>query len=910
MNSASNIQATIGENVSGQIAIGSHILQVGDVNGSIVNISIPGDLPACSRRPLPVDWRPLPFPSLLDREEEFESVKSAFQASVPISIYGEEGIGKTSFLRQLTHLSIVNEFADGVVYLDASGLGLDDLLQCLFEAFHESQLSFKPTRIEILNALRGLKALIVLDDLDIQRDRVFSLLNAAPDCIFVLSAVEQSLLGEGQQVLLHGLPEKDALALFERDLARSLNEEERVATKKIVTLLHGHPARILQASKFFRERSRPILEALDEWQGEASESKMVESSLNVLTEPEEKILAILAASGGTIVPLEHLVSLSNNKDAQKALQGLIALGMVQTHSPRYSLTGGLTAILANLLDLSLWEDTLITYFVNWLAQKPTQALVEESADVLITMFKMAEAKKRWSDVIQIGRSLEHMLIVGKRWQAWSDILTSILKAAKAIGDRRTEAWALHQLGSRALCLGLMDEAKQLLTQALNIRQAIRDRAGLAVTQHNLNVLFGGLPPTGGGTSGCRRCFNYGCGATGILVVMTIITFIVARSLFSSGSRHQASPLQIPTASPFELPATWTPDLKATATLQATSTFVPQASPLPTYTSTMTFLPTEIPTFTETSTLSPTPSFTSSPLPTYTSTMALIPTETSTIIPTTSQSTPSVPVVSPMGDVDCSTDYIVPVYLKWNQPDTSTTVVQYEVSLYYSNDNRFSWTPLSDQYVREMDYDISEFVSKYCGYWFAWSVHAFNSDNTPGKWSDWSYFDTIKILFDFVANAPKASWSSSAGKFDFNIRFGDQPQKVGGALYGDKDLEDYSYRKNILVVYPYPKNYGEIDGTYYVPEIIRPGDRFVSKVGYVIGCDAARFWLYYWNGDPNQPRELLAYKEDAYDGRLLDWNFNLPTKVENQIGWFILEVTTEKYSCDNSLVWLVARLERP
>ena len=45
-------------------------------------------------------------------------------------------------------------------------------------------------------------------------------------------------------------------------------------------------------------------------------------------------------------------------------------------------------------------------------------------------------------------------------------LERCLAAAKAIGDRSAEAWALHELGSRALCLGDAGTARALLSQAV------------------------------------------------------------------------------------------------------------------------------------------------------------------------------------------------------------------------------------------------------------------------------------------------------------------------------------------------------------------------------------------------------------------------------------------------------------
>jgi hypothetical protein len=53
---------------------------------------------------------------------------------------------------------------------------------------------------------------------------------------------------------------------------------------------------------------------------------------------------------------------------------------------------------------------------------------------------------------------------------------------------------LHQIGTHGLCVGDRQAAHTFLTQALQLRQAIGDQAGAAVTQHNLNLLLGPLAP--------------------------------------------------------------------------------------------------------------------------------------------------------------------------------------------------------------------------------------------------------------------------------------------------------------------------------------------------------------------------------------------------------------------------------
>ncbi len=285
-----------------------------------------------------------------------------------------------------------------------------------------------------------------------------------------------------------------------------------------------------------------ILDVLLQLQNLNPEQTLLELSLGELTESQKRDLVILAASGGAIVPLEHLVSLSQDQNTRKSLRELMNLRLVQAHSPKYSLTGNLVAALASQWDLSTWEDALIDYFTDWLEKNPAQTLVEESAEVLIHVIKKAGEKKRWQNVIRMGRKLESVLALWKRWQAWADILELILKAAKAMGDKKVEAWVLHQLGSRAICLDFVDQARELLNQATNMRQAIGDQAGFELTQHNLNVLGKPLIPSRiQQKAGCRRYCVFGGIGVGVVILlgMAAIIFVVAKTLNFFGPDNKA-----------------------------------------------------------------------------------------------------------------------------------------------------------------------------------------------------------------------------------------------------------------------------------------------------------------------------------------------------------------------------------
>src|SRR5690606_6201309 len=140
-------------------------------------------------------------------------------------------------------------------------------------------------------------------------------------------------------------------------------------------------------------------------------------------------------------------------------------------------------------DLSGWEDALIGHFSNWLQTAPQDMLVDQVASTLFHLIQRAGEKKQWKHVVTIGRRLEQLYALKKKWDGWLKILNLLRMAASALKDKLLEGWVTHQLGSRVMGLGLKSEAHELLNQALKIRKAIGDKSGIQATQHNLNMLM-------------------------------------------------------------------------------------------------------------------------------------------------------------------------------------------------------------------------------------------------------------------------------------------------------------------------------------------------------------------------------------------------------------------------------------
>ncbi|HHS98137.1 MAG TPA: tetratricopeptide repeat protein, partial [Chloroflexi bacterium] len=482
--SASRIEAHIQGAHGSQIAVGTHIYQIGSVHGGVVQIIEPEQRPRPRPRPTPVSILPASPPDLLDREQEISTAIAAFQATAPLAFHGEAGIGKTVLLEHLAYHPEAARFPDGVVHLYVGGRPWDDLLQALFEAFYEVEpgTPFKPTEMQVRQALRDKRALILLDDVGLDRGQVEALVGVAPRSLFVLASEPRLLWGRGKAILLKGLPLEDALALVERELGRPLEGPERAAAQSICTTLDGHPLHILRAVARVEEEGKSLEEIARSVQAADPVETLTAAVLSSLSEDQRRLLAVMALLDGAPLPTDHLAALSGVRNVQPALEALMHRGLVQAHSPRYSLSGGLGRYIRGKWDLTPWTERAVDHFTSWVEKgRPSPTDVADVAEAVLRTMEWAAADERWSDVLRLGRAMEEPLTLACRWGAWEQVLLRMLEAARELGDRATEAWALHQLGSRALCLGDHRTARDALTKALRLRQSLGDEAGAAAT---------------------------------------------------------------------------------------------------------------------------------------------------------------------------------------------------------------------------------------------------------------------------------------------------------------------------------------------------------------------------------------------------------------------------------------------
>ena len=474
--------------ISGQVAVGRYVVHIGQPYGALICEGPRAQRTHTRPRSKPILLGPRLIRGLFGRQAELAAVLSALDAGVPVEISGEPGIGKTAVLRYLAHHPRAASFVDGIVYLPARHRSSADLQQQIFEAFYDIDEICKPTETEIRRGLQEKRAFILLDDVHLGLNELEQVLDLAPRSAFVVVTRERRLWGEVRSLTLTGLPSADAVLLLERELERPLDITERSAALGLCAALGGHPLRIRQAAAIFRERAT----SLDGWASNISPESLITEWMASIDEKQRRALLALAALPGLPLHALHVAGIAELQDIEPSLMTLVSRGLLVSSQSRHQLADGVGDRLRRTEDLKPWLNRAITYYTAWVERyrrKPDNLL--EESEALLRVQQYATDARRWGEALRLGQLLEGALVAGARWGAWALTLEHCLSAAKAIGDRSAEAWALHEIGVRAVCLGQTNLARSSLSQALNLREALHDDAAVGASRRNLSFV---LPP--------------------------------------------------------------------------------------------------------------------------------------------------------------------------------------------------------------------------------------------------------------------------------------------------------------------------------------------------------------------------------------------------------------------------------
>ncbi|MEV5602385.1 ATP-binding protein [Streptomyces sp. NPDC052299] len=512
-------------------------LTVNPVDGSEVEPCPPGERPSAPVRRTPAERAararaatpPVPpgptaprLP-LLRRDEERERLTRLLARGRSVRLTGPAGSGRTALLDAVA--ADCADFApDGVVRLSGHKRTATDLLHALFDAVYDAPLH-RPDRALLLETLRTTGAVVVLDDLEFGGAALDELLDATPECAFLLAATpEVAAPGADsalEEVFLTGLDRATSLDLLRKVVERQLTEEEANWAGDLWFESEGLPLRFVQAGALLRQRDqlRTDASAYDEYgylenrpadappaPEAGGESDVPLPSLGEgaapasllasrLSEAARDTLRFAVALGGEVPHQAHLPALVGDTHADAALGELAGCGLLSPSGSRYRLAAG---VLAQLAAAGYEDDaadrarTAAQHYAWWTGHPsvtPERAAAEADA-IVAAMSRLVpgEAAGGTSAAVLLARSAAPAFAAGLLWGAWERALRIGQEAGRLAGEVAEEAYFHHELGVLALCTGHPDRARAELETAISMRGALADKSGAVAGRRALALV--------------------------------------------------------------------------------------------------------------------------------------------------------------------------------------------------------------------------------------------------------------------------------------------------------------------------------------------------------------------------------------------------------------------------------------
>ncbi|MFF2325428.1 MULTISPECIES: ATP-binding protein [unclassified Streptomyces] len=531
---------------------GDYLLTVNPVDGSEVELRPPGEHPdppvrrtAAERAdreratapPVP-PGPPAPQLPLLERAEERERLARLLARGRSVRLTGPAGSGRTTLLNAVA-ADCADLAPDGVVRLSGHKRTATDLLYGLFEAVHDPRL-YRPDRAGLLERVRSIGAVVVLDDLEFGGAALDELLDATPECAFLFATTPDVAAPSPdaylEEVFLAGLGRGSSAELLERVVERPLTDEEANWAGDLWFESEGLPLRFVQAGALLLQRD--MLRTDPEAYGGLPDARSVAApfghdedidgvhvplpSLGEGAAPAALLASRLSAAardtlrfavalGGEVPHQAHLPALVGDTHADAALGELAGCGLLSPAGSRYRLAAG---VLTQLEAAGYGQDssdrarTAAQHYAWWSGHPSvTPARASTEADAVIAAMAQlvpGDGAGQTSAAVLLAHSAAPAFAAGLHWGAWEKALRIGQEAARIAGEVAEEAYFHHELGVLALCTGNPDRARAELETSIGMRGALADKSGAVAGRRALALVvdsaggpLAGVPFPGG-----------------------------------------------------------------------------------------------------------------------------------------------------------------------------------------------------------------------------------------------------------------------------------------------------------------------------------------------------------------------------------------------------------------------------
>lgn len=230
-NSDHNVVVT-GDLVLGTEKPGSDVLLLARALGELA--------PRCLRRARPLTRPPAPEDDRVDREGPIEELRRALAGGRCVSLFGDEGVGKSYVLRAAIEGTTAH---DGTVWIDGAERPADDVLQAVFEQLYDAH-PIVATREQRRGLLAGLRALVAVENPREQAGDAEQIRTELPVAALALATrAPAGWGGSDARIELRGLDPDHALTIIFREMGE-LDADQRRAATELISQLRGNPRRL------------------------------------------------------------------------------------------------------------------------------------------------------------------------------------------------------------------------------------------------------------------------------------------------------------------------------------------------------------------------------------------------------------------------------------------------------------------------------------------------------------------------------------------------------------------------------------------------------------------------------------------------------------------------------------------
>ncbi|MFI6515885.1 hypothetical protein ACIBF1_10020 [Spirillospora sp. NPDC050679] len=452
----------VGGDISGEILVGDgNSVNKVVVNAENTTVVFGGTAPALRPRTRPAKC-PVPDedgaePPAIGRDAELAAIDEALAACGRVQVNGEPGTGKSVLLRELAARRAVA--GDDVVFLSATGVDAEDLVQELFQTCYDTS-GYRPDGATLNRLMGTIEALVVIDGFSGTAADLKTLLAAVPASALVL-ATREPVPFDGRHLGLQGLDAAPARELLARELRREPTEDEMPAVAQLWRATDGRPAALVRAAAATRAAGTAL------GTDPAALTGALAAGLNAQA---RAMLGLLCGLDGVPLP-DPLVEPLAGPGAWSGLEQLKDGGLATEDASGFAAAGEAARAVAAEAGLSPDATSCAPALLAWVRAASAQEVCQTSPVILRVLLETVE-KGAHAAARDLARASAPALALGLRWGAWSRVLAIGMRAARALGSQEDQKYFEREDRTRLKALGKGATAGVAITASYTIGQHV------------------------------------------------------------------------------------------------------------------------------------------------------------------------------------------------------------------------------------------------------------------------------------------------------------------------------------------------------------------------------------------------------------------------------------------------------